>query len=171
VHDIVGRAAGGRVPGYAGGGGVQVAPSGLLRGPGSGTSDGILALFASGAVGAVSDTEYVVRAASVRKYGVELFDDLNAGRLQVARFESGAPMQRASGGAVPRLTRRAAVPPSLEIGSNRPAQVVNVTYAPQLHFTNGGVLGSQFEVENWLIKALDTASRAGRLPRLLTAGA
>ncbi|MDF2711381.1 MAG: hypothetical protein K0R62_7033 [Nonomuraea muscovyensis] len=170
VHDIVGRAAGGRVPGYAGGGGVQVAPSGLLRGPGSGTSDDILALFASGAVGAVSDSEYVVRAASVRKYGVGLFDDLNAGRLKVARVESGAPMQRASGGAVPRLTRRAAVPPSLEVGSTRPAQVVNVTYAPQIHFTNGGVLGSQFEVENWLIKALDTASRAGRLPRLLTAG-
>lgn len=44
--------------------------------------------------------------------------------------------------------------------------VVNVT----LNLANHGVLGSQFEVENWLIKALDTASRTGRLSNLLTVG-
>ncbi|KUN03141.1 hypothetical protein AQI95_24595 [Streptomyces yokosukanensis] len=63
-----GAAHGGLMPRYAGGGDVQVAPNGLVRGPGTGTSDDILALFESGARGMISDTEFVVNARSTRKY-------------------------------------------------------------------------------------------------------
>ena len=77
-------AAGGRVKGYASGGEIQAFPDGgYVRGPGTGISDSILALFGSGARGRVSDTEYVIRSAMVRKYGVGFFDALNAGRLML----------------------------------------------------------------------------------------
>ncbi|MFJ4932303.1 phage tail tape measure protein [Streptomyces pseudovenezuelae] len=72
---------GGRVRGYASGGSpVQFAPNGLLSGPGTGTSDGILAMFASGAVGRVSDTEFVVNAASTKRY-LPLLTAINANRI------------------------------------------------------------------------------------------
>ncbi|MYU24765.1 hypothetical protein, partial [Streptomyces sp. SID8352] len=64
----MGRAQGGLVGGYAAGGPVQVAPDGLLSGPGTGTSDSILAIFASGAVARVSNAEFVVNAAATRKH-------------------------------------------------------------------------------------------------------
>lgn len=79
-------ATGGRVPGYAAGDRVQLAPSGLLAGPGSGTSDGILALFASGAVGNVSDTEFVVNARETKKH-LPLLKAINDGKLP--KFASG----------------------------------------------------------------------------------
>ncbi|MER6435419.1 phage tail tape measure protein [Streptomyces sp. NPDC001185] len=67
-HEGGNYARGGRVRGYASGGNVQMGPNGLVSGPGTGTSDSILGLFASGAVGRVSDTEFVVNAQSTRKY-------------------------------------------------------------------------------------------------------
>lgn len=54
------------------------ASGGPVHGPGSGTSDSVPTLLSNG--------EYVIRAASVRKYGSGLFDALNRG---VARFASG----------------------------------------------------------------------------------
>jgi len=78
--NLNGQAAGGRVPRYATGDQVQAAPNGLLRGPGTGTSDDILALFASGAVGMVSDTEFVVNAASTKKY-LPLLEAINKNAL------------------------------------------------------------------------------------------
>lgn len=76
------RAAGGPVRGYAAGGHLQMFPGGgLIKGPGTPTSDSILGVFGSGARARVSDTEYVIRAASVRKYGVGLFDALNRGTV------------------------------------------------------------------------------------------
>jgi hypothetical protein len=81
-----GNARGGRVRGYAGGGDVQAFPGGgYIEGPGSGTSDSILALFGSGAMARVSNTEYVVRASSVQQYGVPFLDAINEGRLRVGR--------------------------------------------------------------------------------------
>ncbi|MDX2513826.1 phage tail protein [Streptomyces stelliscabiei] len=80
VHDIVGKARGGRVPRYADGDQVQFSPTGLLSGPGTGTSDDILAVFASGAVGAVSDTEFVVNAKETKKH-LPLLKAINDGRL------------------------------------------------------------------------------------------
>ncbi|MFI6854482.1 hypothetical protein [Streptomyces sp. NPDC050416] len=88
-----GLARGGRVPGYAGGGDVQYFPfGGYVDGPGSSMSDSILALMGSGAAARVSDTEYVIRAAAVDKYGVPFFDALNAGRLSVPGFAKGGKL-------------------------------------------------------------------------------
>ncbi|MEU0458876.1 hypothetical protein ABZ322_39280, partial [Streptomyces sp. NPDC006129] len=63
---IVGR---GGLPGYPGGG--------QLQGPGTPTSDSILLWGSTG--------EYMVRASSVKKYGLDFMDALNAGRLPVGR--------------------------------------------------------------------------------------
>ncbi|MGW0131888.1 hypothetical protein [Streptomyces sp. NPDC003299] len=62
---IIRRASGGPIPGFPGGG--------LLQGPGTPTSDSIPIWASTG--------EYVVKAASVAKYGVKFLDALNAGRL------------------------------------------------------------------------------------------
>ncbi|MEV7470275.1 phage tail protein [Streptomyces kronopolitis] len=75
------RARGGQMPRYADGGNVQVAPDGLVRGPGSGTSDSILALFASGAKGRISDTEFVVNAQATRRF-LPLLEAINSGKLK-----------------------------------------------------------------------------------------
>lgn len=55
------------------------AKGGYIRGPGTGTSDSILSWL--------SNTEYVIKAASVKKFGVGFFDALNSGRLPA--FASG----------------------------------------------------------------------------------
>ncbi|MGY5048307.1 phage tail protein [Streptomyces sp. 900105755] len=86
-------AGGGRVRGYADGGDVQYAPDGLISGPGTGTSDDILTVFASGAVGRTSNTEYVMKAAAVRKYGVKMMDAINDGKLPVAHLAKGGMSQ------------------------------------------------------------------------------
>lgn len=92
-----GRARGGPVvPGYAGGGDVQAFPQGgYVRGPGTSTSDSILGLFAAGPA-MVSDTEYVVRASAVRRYGLPLLDAINTGRLP--KFAQGGVPGFAGGG-------------------------------------------------------------------------
>jgi DNA-binding transcriptional MerR regulator len=89
-------AAGGPVRGYASGGNLQHFPNGgYVQGPGSPTSDSIVASFGSGSMAAVSDTEYVVQAKAVRKYGVGLLDALNAGRLKLAGFAKGGKLTKA----------------------------------------------------------------------------
>ncbi|MGW3427491.1 hypothetical protein ACWDHW_05980 [Streptomyces melanosporofaciens] len=83
-------ARGGPVRGYASGGELQAFPSGgLISGPGTGTSDSILAMFASGAMARVSNTEFIVRAAAVKKYGTAFLNALNAGRLNLKGLASG----------------------------------------------------------------------------------
>lgn len=64
----------GNLFGFTGGngGGPAAATGGYLQGPGSGTSDSILAR--------VSNGEYVVRADMVKQYGIGFFDAVNAGR-------------------------------------------------------------------------------------------
>lgn len=64
-------------------GSVGRASGGPIYGPGTATSDSIPARLSHG--------EYVIRAASVRKYGMGMFDSLNRG---VARFASGGPVYR-----------------------------------------------------------------------------
>jgi TP901 family phage tail tape measure protein len=85
VYNTVGRptsgeggvsknARGGLIRRYATGGAVQFIPfGGPIVGPGTGTSDSIPAL--------VSNGEYVIKADAVRKYGVAMFDRLNAKRF------------------------------------------------------------------------------------------
>ncbi|MFF8901662.1 phage tail protein [Streptomyces lydicus] len=80
-YPLWGNAAGGRVRGYADGGNVQVAPEGLVHGPGSGTSDSIMALFASGARARISNTEFVVNAAATRKF-LPLLEAINSGKIK-----------------------------------------------------------------------------------------
>ncbi|MFF7754364.1 phage tail tape measure protein [Streptomyces sp. NPDC007971] len=91
-----GAARGGLLRGYAAGGDVQMFPDGgYVQGPGSGTSDSILALMGSGAMARVSNTEYVMKADAVRKYGVKFFDALNEGRLHVSGFARGGHLTKA----------------------------------------------------------------------------
>ncbi|NLD14465.1 MAG: tape measure protein [Gammaproteobacteria bacterium] len=66
------------------------ATGGHIKGPGTGTSDSILARLSNG--------EYVVRAAAVRKYGLNMLNALNGMHLP----------QFASGGLVDRLAEQAA---------------------------------------------------------------
>lgn len=58
------------------------AAGGLLAGPGTGTSDSMLAR--------VSNGEYIVKAASVSKYGLGLLHSINEGELP--RFDEGGPV-------------------------------------------------------------------------------
>ncbi|WP_225840318.1 phage tail protein [Streptomyces sp. NK08204] len=89
-------ATGGLVRGYAGGGDVQSFPDGgYVQGPGSGTSDSILAFMGSGAMARVSNTEYVVKAAAVRKYGTRMLDAINSGRLEVPGYAKGGHLTKA----------------------------------------------------------------------------
>lgn len=69
---------------------LHKAGGGYISGPGTPTSDSIPAWLSNG--------EYVIRAAAVRKYGRLLFDQLNAGVASNSRF-SGAP-GFANGGSV-----------------------------------------------------------------------
>lgn len=55
-----------------GGNRIKSAAGGHVRGPGTGTSDSVPALLSAG--------EYVVKAASVSKYGTKMMDSINAGR-------------------------------------------------------------------------------------------
>jgi TP901 family phage tail tape measure protein len=56
---------------------VAYADGGYISGPGSGTSDSIPAMLSNG--------EFVVRAASVNKYGVGLLSNINEGRAMFAK--------------------------------------------------------------------------------------
>lgn len=86
-------ASGGRVKGYAGGGNIQGFPEGgYISGPGTGTSDSILAFMGSGAAAMVSNTEYVMRAAAVSKYGVGFMDAVNTGRLRIPGYAKGGKL-------------------------------------------------------------------------------
>jgi hypothetical protein len=138
AKNLAGFASGGLVR-FAAGGQVQGFPGGgRIRGPGTGTSDSILAR--------VSNGEYVIPAERVRQYGQNMFDAIRAGKLSSAR-------------ATPAPTASA-----LGVGTTRTTSVVNVTYAPQINLTNSGVLGSKRELENWLSGALDDLRLQGRLP-------
>jgi len=53
------------------------AAGGLLRGPGTGTSDSIIGMYANGGMVRVSNGEYIVNADTVSKLGVPFFDRIN----------------------------------------------------------------------------------------------
>lgn len=84
-------ALGGRVRGYASGDRVQFAPEGLISGPGGGTTDSIMAMFASGATGRISNTEFVVNANSTRKY-LPLLHAINKDKLP--KFAKGGKVSK-----------------------------------------------------------------------------
>ena len=55
---------------------------GVIRGPGTGTSDSILSRLSNG--------EYVLRAAAVRAFGTDALDQMNS--LQIPAFAAGGPV-------------------------------------------------------------------------------
>jgi len=65
---------------------TKAAMGGLIRGPGTGTSDSIIAKFEKGGMPQlrVSNGEYIVKAASVQTYGVGLMDAINNQKLGVS---------------------------------------------------------------------------------------
>lgn len=90
VPDLIQARRDGGLVGYAGGGAIRGYPTGgAVRGPGSGTSDSILARISNG--------EYVIKAASVRQYGVAMLDQLNAGRLSASGYTARPASQYGSG--------------------------------------------------------------------------
>jgi LysM repeat protein len=80
---LIRRASGGMIPGFPAGGSIV--------GPGSGTSDSILAR--------VSNGEFVVRAAAVKKYGAGFMNMINQGSFP-GFAEGGAIPRFAAGGAI-----------------------------------------------------------------------
>ena len=85
-----------RIPGYASGGQIDATGGGLIRGPGTGTSDSIRAITTAGRPLLVSNEEFIVRASVVRRPGVlSLLHQLNAGHPRpvvpggVPRFADG----------------------------------------------------------------------------------
>ncbi|MFI1524928.1 hypothetical protein [Streptomyces griseus] len=76
---------------YAAGGLVGFPSGGMVTGPGTGTSDSILAR--------VSNGEFVVRAKSVAKYGARFLAAINEGRLGMAATVGGAGGGMAGAGA------------------------------------------------------------------------
>lgn len=139
-----GTLGGNNAPGLAGGGSV--------RGPGTSTSDSILAWL--------SDGEYVIRAAAVQKFGKGFFDMLNGGVLPSLKALRGynfggiveglrgsldiAIPRYASGGSVERL--------ALSPASSGSAGMLQPLH---LHLPNGDDIMGMF-------KPMDVASKLGR---------
>lgn len=95
------------VPGYATGG--------FIRGPGTTTSDSILARLSRG--------EYVLKADAVRKYGLDFINQLNAGRLP--GFAAGGLVQAPAGGS-------AGTPVNLNLGGRTYPMTASPQIAAQL---------------------------------------
>jgi hypothetical protein len=140
ARSAVSSSGAGRIFEHAAGGPIGYPSGGRVRGPGTGTSDDVLMWGSNG--------EYMIKAASVQKYGLPFMDAVNEGRLGASRAAASTPSWS-----------------SLGVGTSRPAPTVNMTYTYQLNFTNTGVLGSRREVENWLTESLDRLRIQGRLPR------
>jgi hypothetical protein len=82
VHDIVG-ATGGLFTGKA----FRYADGGPVRGPGTGTSDDVPAPW-------LSDGEFVIRKASVDKYGERMLQAINDGRYQGPGYAKGGKVSK-----------------------------------------------------------------------------
>jgi hypothetical protein len=88
---------------------------GLIKGPGTGTSDSIMARFATGGLPQlrVSNGEYIVKAASVKNYGVGFMDAIN--NQKVSTSSSSTSM----GGAVYNIDM------TINGGSSNPSEIAN----------------------------------------------
>ncbi len=92
----------------------QFATGGQVRGPGSGTSDSIPALLSNG--------EYVIRAAAVRKLGKGYLDLINNG-IPMRRFADGGMVESVAAMTAPGADNR--VPANLYInGDKEPVSVM-----------------------------------------------
>lgn len=97
----------------------QFASGGAVRGPGTGTSDSILARLSNG--------EYVLRAAAVQRYGTGLLDQMNG--LAIPQFADGGAVDvaAASTPSIPNLGRMV-----LEGGGEEVAVFVEQAQAPNM---------------------------------------
>jgi DNA-directed RNA polymerase subunit F len=151
-----GLAAGGRVPRYATGGEIQAFPhGGYVEGPGTPTSDSVLALLGSGARARVADTEYVMRGAAVRKYGVAFMNAVNSMSLGAPALADGGMAGMNVGRSITRSRYSTSGTPTV------------INQYMTLKMENTGVIGSQMELDNWLAKSLDDLHRTNRLPKSL----
>lgn len=116
------------------------AAGGLLRGPGSGTSDSILAR--------VSNGEFVMRAAAVRHYGPQLLSQLNAMRLP--KFAAGGQISTRAMPTIPALA------PSLAAAAGGSSGAVESwgTLALELGGKTYNVKASRSTAEDLRIEAL-----------------
>lgn len=105
--------------GLSSGSGSGYASGGYISGPGTGTSDSIPAWLSNG--------EYVIRAAAVRKYGANLFSALNQMRLPrgiIPQFNVGGLVEGLTSQLVPRFAEGGLVALPAAAGGGRP---INVT--------------------------------------------
>jgi hypothetical protein len=84
VHDMVG-ATGGLYTGK----GFRYADGGLVRGPGTGTSDEVPAPW-------LSNGEFVIKAAAVQKYGERFLQRVNDGQIEGPKFAKGGKVSKLS---------------------------------------------------------------------------
>lgn len=134
----------------SGQGGIgHAARGGLQTGPGSGTSDSFLSLLSNG--------EYVIKAAAVKKYGAGLFNRLN--RMMMPKFAMGGPVsipvdvlpQFLEGGSMHSATK------------TRPTRVVNLTISGE---TFSGLIAPEEVASKLLAFGRKKQIRsAGRAPR------
>jgi hypothetical protein len=127
---------------------IRRATGGLIRGPGSGTSDSIPMLGSNG--------EFMMRAASVRKYGVGFMEAVNKGTLKLKKF--------AQGGLIGDLSGPALAPASVNMASS------GSTGRPlQLQMPGGGQINATVpeRTARGLERDLRRAdfAKIGRLPR------
>ena len=138
-------------------GGAGFARGGQIHGPGTSTSDSVPIWASAG--------EFMVRAAAVRKYGVEIFHALNAMRLPKGLFRGFA-----GGGLVERL--QVMMPPIAPLGFADGGQVpalasnqlrpINLQIGPEVF---GGLLAPEDVAEKLLRVAVARQVRsAGRKP-------
>jgi tape measure domain-containing protein len=129
-----------KMPTKADGGQIQTkASGGLLRGPGTGTSDSIPAW--------VSNGEYVVRAAAVRKLGLPFMEAVNDGHLPIPDISRLMP-RYASGGLV-----GTGVGGTMTLGGTV-VQIINQTGAQVRHEGTVGVDAEGRTIERIVISAV-----------------
>jgi hypothetical protein len=152
------NAKGGLIRRFAEGGGVANIPyGGSVTGPGTGTSDSIPALLSNG--------EYVIRADSVRKYGLGLFDRINAGKY-------------AKGGKVSKATqaeRDAASQMRGQFGISYFGKIAGYTHTPYERNTAlpqdlGSLVSALNDLRNQIKSAFHGSKEAGLLKQLTKAG-
>lgn len=113
---------------------LQRASGGPIRGPGSGTSDSILAWLSNG--------EYVVRAAAARRLGLARLNEINRGRLPAF----------ANGGAIAGAVSRLPAPSPASGGAMRP-----------LHLTLPGLGTFEMQADAAVADALERKVRQAAL--------
>jgi hypothetical protein len=125
------------------GGGLNIATGGLVRGPGSGTSDSIRANLSNG--------EYVINAAAVNKYGADVFHDLNA-----QKFAAGGPVGTMGAGGGMGLGGMPAIEFNVNNNTNGKAEMEEPTFTME-----NGKLIIQTAVNLAVAKVADGLARKG----------